>query len=103
MHDQADGQNDVSPPRTGLNFGLGLAGGVVASLVGWWLFVTFGRQVGLPGFAVILGGLFAIEMIAAIVFTNFPKWRGVAAGILVSICVAALVAGGLCFSALKNI
>ena len=86
--------------RTGRNFGLGLLAGVAASGAGWGIAYAAQRT------DVTLGVLIALlvgKVGFAISAAASGKYRGFAPGLLVSFGVALLVAGGLCFAALKNI
>lgn len=82
-------------PKTLKNFGWGLLIGFIASGIGWGIAFSIGN---LNIFLYILGILVVAKIGAAIALELFKPRPGFASGILVSMGLIALIAGGLCFA-----
>ena len=100
--ERLDYQNPRTPGerRVVRNFGLGLLVGLVASGVPWAVGAACQND------SVFLTSLIGVELakiVAAVALATTGRHRGVAPGLLVSLGLAALVFGGLCFYALQHI
>jgi hypothetical protein len=97
------GPAEPDPQRTRqrtIRFNLGLVGGGAVSLIVWLIaFRIASAQHGYDGLGVLFGfgvTLFALKLIAAIVFLCIRNWRSLGVGILLSLVLGLIIFGGNC-------